>query len=430
MTQISTIMEKLVQKKSFRIKATGNSMLPLLKPEDIVFINTISFEKIRVNDIVFVHKKNTSFIHRVIYRKFVKKRIQYVITKGDNNNHADGHISSPHIYGIVSKIQRGKMIIGIDELYLLQSSIYLTEIIKIGNAFTKYKIDYVILKGLPLHIYYSHTHPRRIYADCDILVKNQNIAFISKIFSKHGYRTIQSEFSPIHKKFKDHYTEISFIKNSLLFPVTFDIHFEPIFMLNQLGKLESLYPQKLIEQITDKFLREKRIVTVEHVPFPVLSTENLIMYLSYHIFRHNFKEIHRYELLHRIWQTTGIKTRVNFYHRVRNEILMTKLNNFIYPVFIFLIRYFNTPIPKQFLTSIRPDKHKLDYINKNILTSDIFESEQRITAGIQRFKNVWALSPLPFYLKCTTIFNLSVLYMGIWLLIKKLRNSLTARLHK
>ena len=75
---------------------------------------------------------------------------------------------------------------------------------------------------------------------------------------KQGYSKAESEYSPIHKLLKDKPTEVSFYKKINNFPVVFDIHLEPVFLMNQIGRLEALYPQKLLDRLTNKFLDEKR----------------------------------------------------------------------------------------------------------------------------------------------------------------------------
>jgi len=64
--------------------------------------------------------------------------------------------------------------------------------------------------------------------------------------------------------------------------------------------LESLYPQVFIDRLTDKFLKNKRIVKIQNESFPILSNGNLILYLALHFFHHNFRGTFRLEFLHKI----------------------------------------------------------------------------------------------------------------------------------
>ncbi len=103
-------------------------------------------------------KKNTHlFTHRVIY-----KTVNYLVTKGDNSFESDGKILPRHIIAKVYKIKRNTQTFNPESLYLLQSTLYLQEINQIKKLFEREKIDFVFLKGLPLHLYYEKTHPRRM----------------------------------------------------------------------------------------------------------------------------------------------------------------------------------------------------------------------------------------------------------------------------
>lgn len=67
----------------------GNSMLPLLREGDIVFISTTPPEDIKPGDIVvFKGTKGNYIIHRVVEVVNIKGKYYYV-TKGDNNQLPD-----------------------------------------------------------------------------------------------------------------------------------------------------------------------------------------------------------------------------------------------------------------------------------------------------------------------------------------------------
>jgi hypothetical protein len=70
------------------------------------------------------------------------------------------------------------------------------EIIKIKRAFEEENIDFVFLKGLPLHLYYEKTHPKRIYADCDVLINKKDFLEAEKIIIKFGYKKNVAEKKP------------------------------------------------------------------------------------------------------------------------------------------------------------------------------------------------------------------------------------------
>ncbi len=182
MLEYRTNMGKLI-KIPMVIKTFGNSMFPLLLDGDVLYLKKIKFGKIRVNDIITVKNKNNYFTHRVIY-----KGNNFLVTKGDNNHETDSKVYSKDIVGIVENVKRQGNIFNPEQIYLLQSSLYFAEIVKIKNILEKNKIEHVFLKGLPLHLYFEKTHPRRIYADCDILISKLHYSKAISILKHMGYK--------------------------------------------------------------------------------------------------------------------------------------------------------------------------------------------------------------------------------------------------
>lgn len=410
------------RKKIFSFKAEGNSMLPVLQAGDIVYIKKVPIEKIRVDDIVFIHSKSKQFIHRVVYKKNDNdNQVKYFITKGDNNLHSDGKINVRDVLGIVFQIKRKDQIFGIDDLYLFQSSIYLKEILKIKKSLGKKSVEFLILKGLPLHLYFEKTHPRRVYADCDLLVKLKDLPFIKKIFLEHGYSQIDTEYSQMHKNLKDKLTEINMFKKVNGIPISFDIHFEPVFLMNQIGKMNALYPDKLLEDMTKEFFIKKHSVSHEGNTYPILSPIHLVMYLSLHFFHHNFREAFRLKLIESVIKRNFHSHKSVTFTNLLELINKYKVNNFVYPVFVLLEKDDYCEIPENFMLRIRPNKRFLKYINKNILNKDPFSSEPKIKAGIQRFKNIFFLSPQPFLRKIQIFGNPAIIYSIFWVLRGKIK---------
>ncbi|MFN4212726.1 MAG: hypothetical protein ACK4FL_02050, partial [Microgenomates group bacterium] len=56
-----------------------------------------------------------------------------------------------------------------------------------------------------------------------------------------------------------------------------------------------------------------------------------------------------------------------------------------------------------------------------IKKTNIFDDEPRIKAGINRFKNLFFLSPQPLWRKFLVFFNRQVLYSLFWVLWRKLK---------
>lgn len=378
------------------IKSSGNSMEPLLYDGDVIYIEKIKKNLIDINNILLI-KKGQLFIHRVIY-----KNRRYLITKGDNNSLSDGKIKPNQILGRVFKIKRGKNFYKLDDIYLIQSGYYLKEIIKIKNLFEKNGIKYVFLKGLPLHLFFEGTHPKRLYFDCDILVDRKNLTKIKQIFSSQGYK--QHDIPLENKKPRHEKQEIAFQKIINGLPVNFDVHFEPVFMMTQLGHLEALYPKKLLDQMTEEFMENKRTVKINNNFFPILSKTDLIIYLALHFFHHNFQGAFRLDFLNKVIRQSRLKR--TDWIKIQQKINKFNLENFLTSVFFLLKKYCQTPLP--------------DFIKDKKIEVNIFDSESRISSGIARFRNLLFLSPYPLSKKLFVFANPEVISSIFFISRKKL----------
>jgi len=429
--------------REFHLKSTGSSMLPILHPQDVLYFKRIDFRRVQINDLAMVKKGGRVFTHRVIYKSANRS---YLITKGDHNITSDGKIYPQQIIGRVYQVKRQGQIFNPDNLYLLQSTQYFQEIVKVKKVFEKEKIDFVFLKGLPLHLYFEKSHPRRIYADCDILISKNDWQRAQSILKGFKYTGAETSYSGIHKLLKDKMTEFSFYKNIKNFPVVFDVHLEAGFLMNQLGRLDALYAQSLIDEMTRQLLNKKQMVKIQKEQFPILSFADLIIYLSLHIFHHNCQGVFQFEFLDKVTRkallvsSPGRSRSLQHSSPLGNPYLPAtpgvflsliekirryKLQNFVYPVFLMLEKYYNLHLPKKFLESIKPANNRLNYIYKNILPVNIFDYEPRIETGITRFKNLFFLSPYPLSRRILIVFNLQVIYSFLWVIIFLVKRSFT-----
>jgi len=452
---INSLFQRLLEIKTIPLKSQGSSMFPILQPNDTIYFKKIPFSNIKVNDLLVFKKKNQLITHRVIY-----KTKKYLITKGDNNPNCDGKIYPKQVVGKVYQIKRNGQIFKPETLYLIQSTHYFSEIVKIKNEFDKENINYVFLKGLPLHLYFESSHPQRLYADCDVLVDKKDFEKTEKILLSFGYRKADTSLSSFQKKLQDKKVENAYWKRINAFTVVFDLHLEVVFMMTQLGKLEALYPQKLIDGLTEEFLKTKIKIKINNEKFLILDTCYLILYLSLHLFHHNFTGAFRYDFLDKVIKKSRIS--INDWQNIASIIKKYQLNNFVFPVFFLLKKYYKTPIPKKFLNDIKskilcpiyfnlqltviPDLIRnlyycfINYIDSrlredgkirksknlrrlNLINYDnIFNDEPRLHAGINRFKNLFLLSPGPLWKKILIFFNPQVIFAVFWVFWKKIKN--------
>ncbi len=391
-------------------------MLPLLWPNDTVYFKKIAFSKIKVNDIIVIRKNKQFISHRVIY-----KTNKHLISKGDNNLQSDGRIYPGQIIGKIYQVKRNNQLLFPENVYLIQSTQYFSEIVDIKNIFELEKINYVFLKGLPLHLYYDKSHPKRIYADCDILINKEDLSKVEKILNINHYRKHSQSLSKVHTLLRGKDIEVPFSKEINGFIITFDIHLEIDWMSQQLGRLEELYPQKLINQLTHCFLQTKRKVIINNEPFWILTNKYLILYLTLHFFHHNFNGAFRLDFLDKVIRKNHLKR--SEWADIADKINKFQLSNFTYPVFKLLQKYYRTPIPNVFINLIKYHSNKTA---RSFGDMQIFDDEPRIRAGISRFKNLFFLSPNPWWKKIFIFTSPAVVYSISWIILKKLSSSFSA----
>lgn len=401
----------IFKKLPVEIKTFGNSMYPLLQDGDVITIKKASFDGIKINDIICVYKNRQVFTHRVIY-----KTMNFLITKGDNNLLSDGKIFKKNIIGRLTSAKRGLVKFNPENYYLMQSTLYLNEIKKVTKELTKSNINFLFLKGLPIHLSYEMTYPRRIYKDCDLLIKRNNYSKLKKVLLSLGYKVHDMDLFSQQKRLRSQDLEVSFYKiiNSIV--ILFDVHLEVVFAMTKVSNSDNLYPQKLINSLTDKFIEEKEFIKINGSKFPVLSFSNLFVYLALHLYHHNFKGSYRYDLIAFILRKRKVK-----YEEVIKTVKDHKLENFIFPGFLLLKRWYRIDFPKTFLDSIAPDKKALRYIKKNIENINIFDDKERISEGVERFMNLYHLSPNGIIKRITAFFSIEILYSAFWVMVRKIK---------
>ncbi len=395
-------------RKLRKIRTFGDSMHPLMKDQDIVHYRPIAFKEIRTGDVIVVQKNNIFITHRVIYKKSTS-----LITKGDSNPKPDELSYEKDIVGKVYMIERKRKKVKIEELYLMQSTIYYKEIVRLNNAFREAQINFVFLKGLLLHLYYQKSHPKRIYADCDILINKIQINKIDDIFYKSGYKRLFEKKSESLSD-SDSNTEINYFQVVNGVKVIFDIHFAPAFMMTKFNINHRFYDKALLESLTGHFLEKKRKVFIDHNQFAILQKVELVAYLALHFFHHNYREIFRLQLIQSILEKDFSDSD---WVRLEKFIKKYKIQNFIYPVFVLLKEYPLVVLPKFFLAKIHPKQFFTDILMIKI-RKDVFTSQNRLQAGIERFLLLLLLSPEAFYKKLGVFVDSTVLKAVFKVLLK------------
>jgi len=377
--------------RTFSIGAQGNSMWPLLQNGDMIEYVQTPFRDIQLNDIILIFINNVFVTHRVIY-----KTKTICIIRGDNNATADSIVQKERILAKVVRFKRKGKWYGIQDVYLTQSALYLHEIQKFETVLQLHNISHVFLKGVLISLRYENTIPKRIYADCDVLVKRSDSKKIEKIFNMLGYKLQERAFpQPMRLRPRlEEGPEVSFVKSVSGIPVVFDVHFVPVFLMTQLGGMNVLYPSKLLTQLGELIIKRGERKKIKGFNYSLCSVSDQILYLTLHIFHHNFTDSIRYQLLDAV-------IRRGFYDwkKLAQTIKDYRLEGYVYGAFVLLKKYFKTPIPRSFLLTICPSRFALYVTHFKIRHVDIFSQDNRTKAGIERFILIFLLSPESFWKK-------------------------------
>jgi len=409
---------KLLEKNNIAFTTKGNSMFPLFANNDKVILKKYNFHKIKLNDFVLI-KKHSLIIHRVIYRG--KK---FLITKGDNNLKSDGKIYNKDYIALVYKIERKGHVFQPKLYYLSYSMIYYKELSIFIHKLNKFNINYVILKGLPLYLYYNKTEPQFLYTDCDFLIARNEYSKVKSILEDLGFSP-ETKGLFITSFFNNEATQVTFFKLIDKITVRVDIHLSLSFLLSQSDHIDPLYSYKEIQKLTSEFLKQKIRVYYQDINFFILKREFLIIYLALHSFHHNYRNIRRLELLNVIIRKTNLnKENYKYLYSFLNQY---KLINFVYPVFIFLNKYYSNIHYRKIIKILKSEVSssiKIEQVN-------IFDEEKRLSAGINRFILIYKLSARNKLIKPLVFLNPTILSLVISILLKILRKYLNLNfIHK
>lgn len=384
-------------------------MMPIIHQKDKIEVIPTTLNQLKINDLAVFKEKNKIIAHRVIF-----KTKKFIITKGDNNPFNDGKIYKRQILGKVGSIIRKKNVYTIKQIYLIQSAIYYKEILNLKILLEKLGIDYIFLKGLPLHLFYQRFTPQRIYYDCDLLIHRSDFIKINKIMKKLNFKRFNTSFDKKNHLPISQQVEISFFKMVNNIPVVFDIHFQPVFLMTQLPFLETLYSKKLLDQMTNDMFKNTQRVIINDEKFTILNKKYLIIYLALHFFHHNYQGLFRLDLLKDIIKKEKIKK--NQWLEIAQLIKNYQINNFVYPSFKILKKYSFIKIPQAFFDSLSLNKKQLErYSNINI-----FSDKSRLDEGVNRFITIFNLSPYSFIKKIFVFINPKVIYFIFFFLKEKL----------
>ncbi|MGA2482435.1 MAG: S24/S26 family peptidase [Candidatus Acidiferrales bacterium] len=95
------------------LRVHGVSMLPWVRPRDIVVVRGTQLEAIRCGDLVLFARHGRLFVHRVVEKRDLAWN-SHLLAKGDSHPKPDDPIHAEELLGRVVRIHRGKRRIDLD----------------------------------------------------------------------------------------------------------------------------------------------------------------------------------------------------------------------------------------------------------------------------------------------------------------------------
>ncbi len=384
-------------------------MLPLIQPDDLLHFQPIKPNQLQLNDIIIFRQNRKLIAHRLIYRNST-----HFFTQGDNLPYTDPPHSYSHLVGKVIALTRQGKRLPISYLYLQQATLYLHQLHQLTHLFNQHSLNYLFLKGLPLHLYYHQSPPQRLYLDCDLLLNPSQLSQAKSLLHQLGFKPYNpSSFAtpPFHQPL-----EVSFLKPTDTFPIILDLHLAPVFLPKQLATPQYLYPVSLLANYTQHLLGHKTIVKLKNHSYPLISPQDSIVYLALHFFHHNLQGIHRLQLLPPI---------LNHYHPTSSQWTSLaqlanqfQLGDFIYPSLKIFSQYYRYPIPPSFWSHLQLNHPRQTH--QLTQTNPLSISSHRLINGLKLIHHSYQLSPQPVSTKLRLLLSPKNYLNFVYLLLHRL----------
>lgn len=107
---VQAVLEKGV---TARFKATGSSMTPTIRNNDVVSISPYKENRPKVGDVVALLDRDDN---RIIIHRIIKQRERMFLLKGDGLWRSDGFFPREWMAGIISEVERNGTLISMDRL--------------------------------------------------------------------------------------------------------------------------------------------------------------------------------------------------------------------------------------------------------------------------------------------------------------------------
>jgi signal peptidase I len=110
---VACVSAHLARRGHVCLRVHGTSMLPWVRPRDIVLVRRASADAARCGDLVLFARNGQLFVHRVIAKKQFAGSLQ-VLAKGDAHPHPDAAVAPDEFLGRVVRIHRRRRRVDLD----------------------------------------------------------------------------------------------------------------------------------------------------------------------------------------------------------------------------------------------------------------------------------------------------------------------------
>lgn len=98
---VAVLRQRLAERTAIELQVQSASMLPVIRPGDMISVGSVSVDTLRSGDIIVYERSGVFIVHRVLR---VDARV--VITKGDNARMVDIRVDKNAIIGKVVSVEK------------------------------------------------------------------------------------------------------------------------------------------------------------------------------------------------------------------------------------------------------------------------------------------------------------------------------------
>jgi signal peptidase I len=108
----TALIEESVRKfGEARIRVTGSSMFPAIRPGDFVTVHRLEPAQVSIGEVVLFIREHRLILHRALGWKLSAEGGRTMITRGDSLPYPDPPVSPDELLGCVTAIRRGRRLL-------------------------------------------------------------------------------------------------------------------------------------------------------------------------------------------------------------------------------------------------------------------------------------------------------------------------------